>query len=206
METPVRTSPDIAFGPRVEEQAPDRLAGLLVAAAGGDHLAFSELYDATSSRVYGMTMRVLRDAHQAEEVVQEVFLETWQTASRFDPGRGSVVALLMTTAHRRAVDRVRSSEAARRRDQADADLRLETPFDSTSSAAEGRVDAWRVRSALTALSTLQREAVVLAYFGGHTHTEISRLLDIPVGTAKTRIRDGLLKLREAFAGANAQLV
>jgi RNA polymerase sigma-70 factor, ECF subfamily len=184
--------------------ARDRLAWLLLAAARGDHDAFAELYDAASARVFGVALRVLRDPHQAEEVAQEVFLETWQKAARFDPRRGSVMGLLLTATHRRAVDRVRASESTRRRDQADADLHVELLFDSTSTSVEDRDDASRVRSALAALTTLQREAVVLAYFGGHTHSEVSSLLQIPVGTAKTRIREGLRQLRVALATPGAQ--
>ena len=194
---PMSTSPDA--------RPEDVLATLLVRSASGDQAAFAELYDATSSRVFGMVLRVLRDRHQSEEVVQEVFLAVWQTAERFDPARGSALAWVLTTAHRRAVDRVRSSDAARRRDQTHADRTFEAPYDSTASAVEVGLESSRVRSALTTLTALQREAIELAYFGGHTHVEVSRLLSIPVGTAKTRIRDGLIKLRDALATPNVQL-
>ena len=105
----------------------------------------------------------------------------------------------MTLAHRRAVDRVRSAEAARRRDAGDAERSLSTPFDETAETAHASLEAARVRKALANLSPTQRQALELAYFGGHTHHEVSELLHIPLGTAKTRIRDGLIRLRDNLA-------
>lgn len=178
---------------------PDRLGPLLVASAGGDTSAFAQLYDALAPRVLGMVVRILRDRHQSEEVTQEVFLQVWQNAPRFDPQRGSATSWVLTTAHRRAVDRVRSSESTRRRDDAHAERSVETAFDETADQVEASMEAARVRAALTVLTPLQREAIELAYYGGHTHVEVSRLLSVPVGTAKTRIRDGLIRLRDALA-------
>jgi RNA polymerase sigma-70 factor (ECF subfamily) len=170
----------------------------LRAASLGDEAAFASVYDEVAPRVYGLVRRILRDVHQAEEVTQEVFLQVWETSSRFDPARGSALSWILTLAHRRAVDRVRSAEAERRRDLRDAERSVRTSFDQTAEAAHATIEATRVRDALATLSTSQRRAVELAYFGGHTHLEISRLLEIPLGTAKTRIRDGLIRLRDSL--------
>ncbi len=172
------------------------LGALLNRSARGDREAFAEVYDATARRVHGLVLRVVRDPAQAEEVTQEVFLEIWRTASRFDPARGSAVSWLLTIAHRKAVDRVRSAEAASRRDATYHDRNRTVDHDATAEAAHASLEARRVRSALEELTAVQREAIELAYFGGYTHTEVAALLDLPVGTAKTRIRDGLIRLRD----------
>ena len=174
------------------------LAGLLRQSARGDEQAFAALYDATSARVHGLVLRVVRDPAQAQEVTQEAYLETWRTAGRFDEGLGSAMSWLMTIAHRKAVDRVRSAEASSRRDTAYHDTNATVDHDSTADAAEASFEARRVRNALAGLTIVQREAITLAYFGGYTHTEVATLLDLPVGTAKTRIRDGLIRLRDAL--------
>jgi len=154
------------------------------------------MYDATAARVHGLVLRVIRDPAQAEEVTQETFLEAWRTASRFDPDRGSALSWLLTLAHRRAVDRVRSAEAASRRDATYHDQNRPVAHDSTAEAAATKIEAQRVRQAMGTLTDVQREALELAYFGGYTHTEVATMLDLPVGTAKTRIRDGLIRLRD----------
>lgn len=173
-------------------------ASLLKRSARGDQAAFAELYDATSARVHGLVLRVVRDRAQAEEVTQEVFLEIWRTASRFDAERGSALAWLMTIAHRKAVDRVRSAEASSRRDLTYHQRNHTVDHDVTADAAHASLEARRVRTALTQLTDIQREALELAYFGGYTHVEVAALLDLPVGTAKTRIRDGLIRLRDTI--------
>ncbi len=185
-ETPARTL-----------AGPD-LAELLRCCARGDEQAFAELYDTTSRRLFGLVLRVVRDHAMSEEVTQEVYLDVWRTSARFDPRRGSALAWLMTIAHRTAVDRVRSSEAARRRDDAHAARERDIDFDATAEAAHASVEAQRVRRALSSLTDAQRDAVELAYLGGYTHTEVARLLDLPLGTAKTRIRDGLIRLRDTL--------
>ncbi len=182
------------------------LAALLTAASTGDELAFADLYDEVGPRVYAMVLRVLRDVHQSEEVTQEVFLEIWQTSHRFDPARGSAFSWLMTMAHRRAIDRVRRSEASRRRDAADAARSRSTAYDQTAVEAHASLDAQTVRAALATLSPGQREALELSYFGGFTHTEISRMLQLPLGTAKSRIRDGLTRLRLVMAPGTTEPV
>lgn len=171
----------------------------LLAIARGDQRAFADFYGAMAPRVHGLALRVLRDRHLAEEVTQEVFLLAWRTSSAFDPARGTALAWMMTLTHRRAVDRVRSTAASRRRDAAYAeDERLWAPYDSTESQAHASLEGAAVRTALADLTAEQREAIELAYFGGHTHTEISTLMGSPVGTAKGRIRDGLAKLRDSL--------
>jgi RNA polymerase sigma-70 factor (ECF subfamily) len=167
-------------------------------AARGDEQAFAQLYDAASARVYGLALRVVRDPAQAEEVVQEAFLEVWRTAARFDPAKGSALSWMLTLTHRKAVDRVRSAEASTRRDATYEQQNRSVDHDTTAEAVQASLEARRVRNAMGTLTEVQREAVSLAYFGGYTHTEVATMLDLPVGTAKTRIRDGLIRLRDAL--------
>ena len=177
--------------------APD-LGDLLRRAGRADEAAFARLYDATSSRVFGLALRVVRDPAQAEEVTQEAFLEIWRTASRFDPALGSAFAWILTITHRKAVDRVRSAEASTRRDTTYQQRNQPIDHDTTAEAVQASLEARRVRGALKTLTDVQQEAIGLAYFGGYTHTEVATMLDLPVGTAKTRIRDGLIRLRDAL--------
>lgn len=174
------------------------LGVLLRQAARGDQQAFATFYDTTSARAYGLAVRVVRNPAQAEEVVQEAYLEVWRTANRFDPDRGSAISWLLTIAHRRAVDRVRSAEAASRRDESYHHHNHAVPHDTTADEAHASFEARRVRGALQTLTPIQREALELAYFGGYTHTEVATMLGLPIGTAKTRIRDGLIRLRDAL--------
>ncbi len=178
------------------------LAQLLKLASRGDQEAFAKLYDATSTRVFGLAVRIVRDRAQAEEVAQEAFLEIWKTASRFDPAKGSAHGWMLTIVHRKSVDRVRSAEASTRRDTT-YELRNQTvDHDSTADAAHASMEARRVRNAMESLTAAQREALELAYFGGYTHTEVASMLDLPLGTAKTRIRDGLIRLRDTMGVAS----
>ena len=184
-------------GQSAAPRQPD-LSELLRASARGDERAFAELYDATSRRLYGLVVRVVRDPAQAEEVAQEAFLEIWRTSARFDAGKGSAMSWMMTIAHRKAVDRVRSAEAASRRDQTYEATTQERAYDITAEEVERSLEGQRVRNALESLTETQRGAVQLAYFGGYTHNEVAALLGIPLGTAKTRIRDGLIRLRDTL--------
>ncbi len=184
--------------PGVPAGAGPDLAELLQRSARGDRAAFATLYDATAARVHGLALRVVRDPAQAEEVTQEAFLEIWRTASRYDSGRGSAVSWLLTITHRKAVDRVRSAEASSRRESTYHHRNQTVDHDTTADAVTASFEARRVRAALGALTDVQREAIELAYFGGYTHTEVATLLDLPVGTAKTRIRDGLIRLRDTI--------
>src|SRR6187200_81293 len=174
------------------------LADLLRRSALGDETAFAALYDATARRLFGLVLRVVRDHAMSEEVTQEVYLDVWRQCSRFDPERGSAMSWLMTIAHRTAVDRVRASEASRRRDDVHATTNRDVEFDTTAERGQASLEAQRVRRALTTLTDAQRSAVELAYLGGYTHAEVARLLDLPLGTAKTRIRDGLIRLRDTL--------
>lgn len=174
------------------------LSDLLRRSHRGDPEAFAAFYDATAARAFGLAVRVVRDPSQAEEVAQEAFLEVWKTAARFNPDKGSAIGWLLTIVHRKAVDRVRSAEAASRRDSGYHRDNQAAERDVTAEAAEASMEARRVRTALKELTAVQREALELAYFGGYTHTEVASMLDLPVGTAKTRIRDGLIRMRDAM--------
>jgi RNA polymerase sigma-70 factor, ECF subfamily len=174
------------------------LAELLKACSRGDEAAFATLYDATAARLFGLVLRTVRDRAQAEEVTQDAYLHIWQTSSRFDPDRGSALSWLMTIGHRKAVDRVRSAEATRRRDTAYEARDHAAPFDQTVEEAHRNLDAQRVHRALGTLTETQRGALELAYFGGYTHREVAAMLDLPLGTAKTRIRDALIRLRDTL--------
>ncbi|GEP37429.1 RNA polymerase sigma factor SigK [Nocardioides psychrotolerans] len=194
---PLRPEPTGAPSTKGAPVAHD-LSELLNLSARGDQAAFSLLYDAMATRVYGLAVRVVRDPAQAEEVTQEAFLEIWRKASRYDVERGSATAWMLTIVHRKAVDRVRSAEAATRRDTTYHSQNQAVDHDSTADAAHASLEARRVRTALHSLTAVQREALELAYFGGYTHTEVATMLDLPVGTAKTRIRDGLIRLRDTM--------
>ena len=178
--------------------APSRGAadGWLVRAGGGDEEAFVRVYDALAPRVYGLTRRVLVDPAQAEEVTQEVFVEVWRTAPRFDPQRGSAAAWVTTIAHRRAVDRVRSEAAGRARaEQASRRSDPDEGFDVVGEAVTGDDERRRVWDALWALTPLEREAIELTYYRGYTHREAAERLGAPLGTVKARLRAGLARLR-----------
>ena len=143
-------------------------------------------------------LAVVRDPAIAEEVTQEVYVETWRLATRFDAERGSATSWVATIARRRAIDRVRSVEASRRRDDDAAKGDVAAPFDEVSEAVSDDLERQSVRRALDALTDTQREAVQLAYFDGLTYRQVATTLGIPEGTAKTRIRDGLSRLRDAL--------
>ena len=174
------------------------LAELLRSCSLGDEGAFAKLYDATAARLFGLVLRTVRDRAQAEEVTQDAYLDIWRNSSRYDRDRGSALSWLMTIGHRKAVDRVRSAEATRRRDTAYEASDQAAPFDQTVEEAHRNLDAQRVRRALDTLTDTQRGALELAYFGGYTHREVATMLDLPLGTAKTRIRDGLIRLRDTL--------
>lgn len=175
----------------------EQAQALMVRVARGDESAFAQLYDLVAPTVYGVVLRVLRDPAQSEEVAQEVMVELWKLASRYDPRQAGVHSWAATLAHRRAVDRVRSQQSSRDRD--DRAGRLEpTITDSVADDVVNRLDSERVNRALAQLTPLQRETVMLAYFGGHTYREVAVLLGVPEGTVKTRIRDGLIRLRDTM--------
>lgn len=173
----------------------DSVADLLVRVADGDQAAFAELYDMLASRVFGLILRIVVDRAQSEEVLQEVFFEVWQSADAFAPNRGQGRSWVLTIAHRRAVDRVRSAQAAGERDVRVGLRELHTPAAPVDEQVEIRIESRRVARALQALPEAQREALTLAYFGGYSQSEIAALTATPLGTIKTRMRDGLSRLR-----------
>jgi len=174
---------------------PDRA---LLDAGRGDQAGFGRFYDLTSSTVFGIVLNLVRDRAIAEEITQEVYVETWRLAARYEADRGSAMSWVATIARRRAIDRVRSVEAARRRDDDSAQAEPRVAFDEVSETVTDDLERQSVRRALADLTDVQREAVTLAYYGGLTYRDVAARLDIPEGTAKTRIRDGLSRLRDAF--------
>jgi RNA polymerase sigma-70 factor, ECF subfamily len=174
------------------------LARLLAHVACGDHRAFETVYIQLAGPIYGMIRQVLRDPAQSEEVAQEVLLEIWRTASRYDPVKGSPAAWALTIAHRRAVDRVRSETACARREQDTATGAVADARDVVADAVAASLDQQRVRRCLDGLSSLQRESVTLAYYGGYSYPQVAALLGVALGTVKTRIRDGLIRMRDCM--------
>jgi RNA polymerase sigma-70 factor (ECF subfamily) len=170
----------------------------LARVAAGDKRAFAELYDATAPRIYGLVRRLLVDPAQSEEVTQEIFLEIWRSATRYNQERGSAMSWMLTMAHRRAVDRVRASQASRDRDSRIGIRDFDREYDQVAEHVEITMEGERVKRALQGLTELQRQAVQLAYYGGLSHSEIAAELHVPVGTVKTRIRDGMIRLRDAM--------
>jgi RNA polymerase sigma-70 factor (ECF subfamily) len=171
---------------------------LLVRVARGDQAAFEAVYDRLAGPVYGLIRKVVRDPAQSEEVAQEVLLEIWRTAARFDPARGSAMTWAMVIAHRRAVDRVRSASAEAQRDHKSAAAAVSIAADETADAVEAMLDRERVTRCLETLTDIQRESVTLAYYGGYTYREVAGLLQVALGTVKTRIRDGLIRMRDCM--------
>lgn len=174
---------------------------LLGRVARGDERAFAELYDLLSPRVYGLICRVLRDPAQSEEVAQEVMVEVWRNAGRFDGARGSATAWVFTIAHRRAVDRVRAEQASNDRAHRVAASSVDTPYDDVVETATARIEQQQVRRCLDGLTELQREAITLAYYNGNSYREVADLLGAALPTIKTRMRDGLIRMRDCLGVA-----
>ena len=181
-------------GPR-----PDHLDGLIVAVARGEHGAFEALFRQLAGPIYRMALTITRDRAHAEEVSQEVLIEIWRTAGHFDPRRGSAAAWAFTIARRRSIDRVRSAAAAARRDLRRTDV--PPPMDQVGETVAGMLERERLTSCLNMLSDPQRQAILLAFYGGHTHNEVAAILGVAVGTVKSRIRTGLTRLRESMYAA-----
>ena len=173
----------------------DHIGDLIQRVATGDRNAFAEVYDALSARAFGLILRVLVDRAQSEEVLQEVFLEVWQSAARFTPKRGQGRSWVLTIAHRRAVDRVRSAQSSVDRDVRAGFRDMDVAYDNVAEKVEMKIEGRRVVDALATLPDVQKEALTLAYFGGYSQSEIATLVGSPLGTIKTRMRDGLSRLR-----------
>jgi len=166
--------------------------------AAGDRAAFASLYDETSPMVYGTALRVLRDPDLAAELTQDVMLEVWRTAERFDAMRGSATAWIATMAHRRAVDSVRAVQAQRTRDELAGVRDFERPHDAVAETVDRRMESEQVLGCLGSLTDLQREAVTIAYYGGRTYREVAEQTGAALPTVKSRIRDGLHRLRRCL--------
>ena len=186
-------------GDAIRPDPPGDLAARLRLVARGDAAAFDAVYDQVAASVFGIVRRVIRDPAQSEEVTQDVLLEIWRNAAKFDAERGSAIAWVMTVAHRRAVDRVRSvqKESERERRAATAGI----PYDEVAEAVESSLEHERVRRCLGSLTDLQRESVTMAYYGGYTYGQVAGLLGVPAGTIKTRMRDALIRLRDCLGVA-----
>jgi RNA polymerase sigma-70 factor, ECF subfamily len=186
-------------GPSAAASTGSDLAAQIGLVARGDSAAFDAVFEQIGPSVFGVVKRVIRDPAQSEEVTQEVMLEVWRTAAKFDAGRGSATAWVMTLAHRRAVDRVRSVQAESERERRIASA--EIPFDEVLEAVESSLERERVRRCLNSLTEVQRESVTLAYYRGYTYGQVASLLGVPTGTVKTRMRDALIRLRDCLGVA-----
>lgn len=173
---------------------------VLTAVAGGDEAAFGQLFDALSPAVFGVSRRIIRDPSRAEEVAQEVFLQVWRTAARFDANRGSAKAWVLTLAHRRAVDAVRHDQAAADR-EAKYDWSPGRDYDHVAEDVTVGLEHAQVRRCMGTLTDLQRESVELAYYSGYTYAEVAARLEANLATVKTRMRDGLIRLRDCLGVA-----
>jgi RNA polymerase sigma-70 factor (ECF subfamily) len=169
---------------------------LLSRTAHGDERAFEQLYELVVARVFGLARRILRDPAQAEEVAQEVLVEVWRNAMRYDPDKGSATSWIFTITHRRAVDRVRSEQAGS--DRLRRVATIETPYDDVVEEATAHLDQLQVRRCLKGLTEVQREAITMAYYGGYTYREVASLLKVGLPAVKTRMRDGLIRLRDCL--------
>ncbi|MFD4229928.1 sigma-70 family RNA polymerase sigma factor [Streptomyces sp. NPDC058545] len=190
MKVAVQISGAPSAGPDLQE--------LLELVARGDQDAFARVYDVVCGPVLGLVRSVLRDPAQSEEVAQEVLVEVWRTAPRFQASRGTAMNWVLTLAHHRAVDRVRSVEATTAREHRAALLDRTPEFDEVTEQVESRLEREQVRRCLRTLTELQRQSVTLAYYRGLTYREVAELLSVPLGTIKTRLRDGLIRLRDCL--------
>lgn len=196
----IATRPSITAA--ADDRADTRLGDLLKQAASGDTAAFAALYAETAPRAFGLALRVIRNRSLAEDVTQEAYLKIWHTAARFDPLQGHCQGWIFTIVHRVAIDHVRSAQSRSVREDRH---HLETSThdraddDRTHDLAHASIEARRARNAVASLSLPQQEALMLAYFDGYTYSEVARLLGVPPGTIKSRIREGLIHLRESMA-------
>jgi RNA polymerase sigma-70 factor (ECF subfamily) len=175
-------------------------AGLVVAISRYNQDALAEAYRRHAGAVFGLARRLLTDSAMAEEIVQEVFLRLWNSPDKFDPGRGSLRSYLLAQCHGRSVDMLRSETSRRRREENDLRRTAESGYDLEREVWDLAL-ADHVREALDRLPEVERQAIRLAYLGGHTYREVAVMLDEPEGTVKSRIRSGLKRLRTEFVAA-----
>ncbi|WP_067835386.1 ECF RNA polymerase sigma factor SigK [Nocardia lijiangensis] len=179
------------------------LADLLAAVGSGDREAFTEFYRATSHRVFGLAVRIARSQAAAEEITQEVYLQAWSTAERYDRARASPIGWLMMLTHRRAVDKVRTEQSTADRDIVYGHSHLGRDHDIVAEEVDQRLDEQSVLECLGTLTSTQREALALAYYSGRTYREVADQLDVPLPTVKSRIRDGLRRLATCLSGGES---
>lgn len=185
--------------PARSDAAADDLVAALRAIAGGDRGAFAEFYDRTSARVFGLASRVLRNPALAEEITQEVYLQVWTTAAgQFDPAAASPIGWLMMLTHRRSVDRIRAEQSASDRNNVYGAAQFGRDHDEVAERVEQRLDEQRVSACLDSLTATQREAIGLSYYRGQTYREVAAQLGVPLPTVKSRIRDGLIRLKNCL--------
>ena len=182
-------------GPAQRDAGLDKLLGQV---AQGDTAAFERLYDEVAGPVYGLAVRILRDSAQAEEIAQEVLIQVWRKAAGFDPSRGGAMTWIMTLAHHRTVDRVRTEQASAAREDQAARREIPAVADGVAELVLDRLDRQRVRDCLGSLTGAQRESITLAYYDGYTYREVAARIGLPLGTVKSRIRDGLIRLRDCL--------
>ena len=175
-------------------------AQLVTSIARYSEVALAEVYRRHGGAVFGLAKRVLQNPAEAEDVTQEVFLRLWNQPDRFDPDRGSLRSFLLTQAHGRAVDAVRSSSSRRARESRDAMRTAEEAYDMQHEVWDLAV-ADQVAHAMGELPDEERRAIELAYFDGRTYREVAQLLDQPEGTVKSRIRNGMRRMRAVLADA-----
>ena len=195
METPNGPNYEAAAVTDSPTDVSRHLANLLGRIAQGDRDAFAEFYQLTSRRVFGMARRVLIDPELSEDTTQEVFIQVWQNAARFNPEAGSPLSWLMTISHRRAVDKVRSSQSSTDREARYGASSQDIDHDSVSDEVGSKLEAEAVVRCLETLTDTQQESVRLAYYGGLTYREVAERLNAAVPTIKSRIRDGLIRLK-----------
>ena len=183
---------------RAEDALADEEAELVRRIAGGDRAAFERLYDRYAGAAFGIAKRVCGDSRLAEDVVQEAFLSIWRRPTSYRPDRGRVASYLFGVVHNKAVDAIRHEESLRRREQAFGGIEVDVGPDEVVEGAWMALRGQQVREAVGRLSSVQREAIELAYFDGLTCTEVAAKLGIPLGTAKTRLRDGMIRLRNVL--------
>ena len=189
-----------AANPAPGEPTAQEFNELLATVGRGSAPAFERLYNQIAGSVYGIALRVVRDPQLAEDVAQEALVEVWRLAPRYRPDAGSARAWILTIAHRRAVDRVRSEQAHRARHVANPAVASGTSneTDAVVDVMYAQWQAARVKAGFAALTALQREALELAFYKGYTHKEVAEALNVPLGTAKARLRDGLIKMRDMW--------